>query len=410
MGSVQQISIGIVCLVAAFAFGNYVNTHPLGGHPNDAAQVDSDSAQSVGNVQSRLTDGIELIQKRPAPIATMRNRPQPRFSMPSTGSTPAADFNNNPNPLPPPSQLAKIEPGNPSGSNLPIPMTTPDELASTGVTPKVPKASDVPDFSSIMNELATTPIGLKPLGRMPQHSNPNQNRTAQAIAQPRGNDANTPLKDLVKEFKMATLPRANDVAILSDQQRKPGFSADDFAPQLHDRSTSDVALEANQTNADNTEKPITTATDAAANQPEFILGRSNHVVSREPIPPASFGQKPKSDSAPRLARIETAGNSSSAAAQDRLSQSISRKTPFGLNDQGKQQLAAIKSRASSQLALNTTRFVEHVVQPGETLQSISKRYFGDPDYYLDIYLANRNKLRNPVTIETGTALRIPIYQ
>jgi nucleoid-associated protein YgaU len=84
--------------------------------------------------------------------------------------------------------------------------------------------------------------------------------------------------------------------------------------------------------------------------------------------------------------------------------------PFGLTDEAKSRLVAIRSDASSRISLNTTKFVDHVVKRGETLQSISIRYFGNPDYYLDIYLANRTKLRNPVDVREGTFLRIPVYE
>lgn len=86
-----------------------------------------------------------------------------------------------------------------------------------------------------------------------------------------------------------------------------------------------------------------------------------------------------------------------------------RQLPFRLNDQARTDLANLSSRINSDIGLESTQFINHVIQRGETLQSISQRYFGQPDYYLDIYLANRNKLRNPGQAPQGVSIRIPIY-
>jgi nucleoid-associated protein YgaU len=59
--------------------------------------------------------------------------------------------------------------------------------------------------------------------------------------------------------------------------------------------------------------------------------------------------------------------------------------------------------------LETNRFVRHRSKPGETLQQVSRQYYGKPDFYLDIYLANQDVLRNPGRIPDGTSLRIPVY-
>ena len=410
MGSVKQISIGIACVVAAFAFGNYMNTHPSGEELNDAAQVVAESGQDAGNVQSRLTSGIELIKKQPAPIATMRNRLEPQFSIPPTSSSPELNSGANRDPLPPPSQLARNESNNPSWSKSRTSML--DKTASIEITPRTAKASDVPDFSAIMNELSDSPIKLQtPSSSMPQYSGSNAGRTAQAIVKPR-EKTGTPLKDLVSEFKMGTMPRDGDVANPWNTQQQPEFSEEDFSPQLQDRYSNNPTQQTHQPNVLN--KEIATATppdlQPLANQTELSNGRSNHVVSREPIPPKSLADQPENNSSARFSRAETRLAPVNQTARDTVPRTLSPSLPFALNDNGKQQLAAIKSRASSQLELNTTKFVEHVVQQGETLQSISRRYFGSSDYYLDIYLANRNKLRNPVIVESGTALRIPVYK
>ena len=52
-------------------------------------------------------------------------------------------------------------------------------------------------------------------------------------------------------------------------------------------------------------------------------------------------------------------------------------------------------------------FVEHVVQNGETLSSISERYYGTAARWTRVYDANRDRLANPDRVPVGTRLRIP---
>ena len=67
-------------------------------------------------------------------------------------------------------------------------------------------------------------------------------------------------------------------------------------------------------------------------------------------------------------------------------------------------------RRSRRVTLVTDQFVLHRVNSGETLQSISEKYFGRPDYYLDIYLANQDILANPSSVSAGQTLKIPVFQ
>jgi nucleoid-associated protein YgaU len=49
----------------------------------------------------------------------------------------------------------------------------------------------------------------------------------------------------------------------------------------------------------------------------------------------------------------------------------------------------------------------HVVEKGETLSRISKKYYGDPNLYMKIFEANKDVLKNPDLIRIGQKLRIP---
>lgn len=92
-----------------------------------------------------------------------------------------------------------------------------------------------------------------------------------------------------------------------------------------------------------------------------------------------------------------------------VAQTTNRRIPFGLNPQGQQELTRIRSRQQTNIDLQTDRFSQHTTRAGDTLQSLSSEYYGKPDFYLDIYLANQQLLRNPAVIPAGIQLRIPKY-
>jgi len=49
----------------------------------------------------------------------------------------------------------------------------------------------------------------------------------------------------------------------------------------------------------------------------------------------------------------------------------------------------------------------HVVQPGDTLWAIAKKYYGNGAQYTKIFNANRDKIKNPNLIYPGQQLVIP---
>jgi len=49
----------------------------------------------------------------------------------------------------------------------------------------------------------------------------------------------------------------------------------------------------------------------------------------------------------------------------------------------------------------------HTVQSGDTLSTISARYYGTPSRWIDIYQANRDRLRSENALKVGQAIRIP---
>ena len=49
----------------------------------------------------------------------------------------------------------------------------------------------------------------------------------------------------------------------------------------------------------------------------------------------------------------------------------------------------------------------YTVQPGDSLSKISKQFYGDPNKYMKIFEANRDKLQDPNKVQPGQVLRIP---
>ena len=47
------------------------------------------------------------------------------------------------------------------------------------------------------------------------------------------------------------------------------------------------------------------------------------------------------------------------------------------------------------------------VKPGDNLSKISKQFYGDPNEYMRIFYANRDKLRDPDQLKVGQQLTIP---
>lgn len=57
--------------------------------------------------------------------------------------------------------------------------------------------------------------------------------------------------------------------------------------------------------------------------------------------------------------------------------------------------------------VSTAGMRRHIVQKGDTLQSISLRYYGTRSRFRDIYAANRDTMPNEGTLRIGMELRIP---
>lgn len=58
-------------------------------------------------------------------------------------------------------------------------------------------------------------------------------------------------------------------------------------------------------------------------------------------------------------------------------------------------------------AIASARATTHTVEEGETLMSLSKRYFGDSGHVSHLFRANQDRILAPDKVPVGTVLRIP---
>ena len=61
------------------------------------------------------------------------------------------------------------------------------------------------------------------------------------------------------------------------------------------------------------------------------------------------------------------------------------------------------------LPIEAADFLDYTCKRGDTLHGISKKYYGVSNYYLDIYIHNRDVMRSPSDVRPGQQLRIPVY-
>jgi LysM repeat protein len=80
-------------------------------------------------------------------------------------------------------------------------------------------------------------------------------------------------------------------------------------------------------------------------------------------------------------------------------------------DQSRQASAQSGTQAPAQSTSQSTRAATagetYTVRPGDTLSKISKDVYGDPNQYMRIFNANRDKLQDPDKIQAGQQLVIP---
>ncbi|MFN8577084.1 MAG: LysM peptidoglycan-binding domain-containing protein [Candidatus Sericytochromatia bacterium] len=54
------------------------------------------------------------------------------------------------------------------------------------------------------------------------------------------------------------------------------------------------------------------------------------------------------------------------------------------------------------------KFIEHKIKRGESLSDVAKKYLGSPNKYMEIFEANKDKLKNPNDLVIGMTIKVPV--
>ena len=416
MGSIQQVAMAAVCLAAAFAFGSFINQAP-NQQPNQTTLESPDHLRS-------LIDQDLPVQKSPAKTPWMKTLsarlPMPTLSNDSLFSsqtaTPFGQPSSNVGDIPPPNDLTGRIGASTINSTSALP--TPDPTVV---------ATHAPTFGSDSRGESSMPVIT------PQKSSSSLN-LADSIQTPFQPTIDTPSQAPVENAPVFTADEYTDTNTVPTSQSLRSESYIVSKPRLPNRSISPI--DSNPRSA--TRPPVIRA-------PEMPLENSAPIASNpfgRSFDPTSNREQSRNDGLMPIPRIKQPiitdpggafGNRDASQHQWRHNgkativdndseyypeanrhrspqqQRVAR-LPLQLNSNAKSKLTRLRDNTIQKISLRTTQFSEHVVERGDSLQSIASKYFGKPDFYLDIYLANRDRLRYPGDIREGMTIKIPIYE
>lgn len=431
MGSAQQVILGFICLAAAFVFGQYVSTHP------DPEQLAEQQQQELAKAHGDSLPLPKTSGKLPAPGAGFGEQPKPVVGHKPPYAT-YVDIQSSPA-----SGMDRVAPPLPT-----VVETVAEKRDSDGfIAPLNPDIQiEVPDFSDLAASVRNTPLELKPVPAAVQ-PNLQRRREPTSLRQP----ASPPLlpeQPLEQPMVAESAPVANqqqalvEPAILTQQDDwTSSFQASDFEPALKSdpprpepnvqpavefRPVDRKFAEANPSSQPSFDERASVSVFRAEPELSPLYQRPANAVRsyysdplESQVPARDLAAQDWSrreqpvepvDTSPERQRALVSRTNTSVLESDN-EPVFTRKPviPFGLNAEARSDLARIRDRRDTQIDLHTDSFDWHTTQPGDTLQSISTQYYGKPDFYLDIYLANQKLLRNPADLPAGTQLRIPKY-
>ena len=406
MGSIQQVAMAAVCLAAAFAFGSFINQSPE--HSSDQTQIaSSDGLRS-------LIEPEMAIQKSPAKTPWMKPKLSARLPMPNLYND---DTASSAGVIPPPSDLSgRI---GVSQNSWETASPTPSQITDV--------IADAPTFSSDTVSESSMPTVIKP------HAGNRLNLvdSIQSRSEFTPSDQSTTAVENAPVFTAPDFETAESMTSplsTSNQHQqtytaspaeqynhtiRPIESATQTAIQPTIITAPAIAFETQETNWQNQRSPNF---NSDRNQNNLMpIPRIKQTVTIDD-PGGAFGNRdsqPDWNSQPewKTPNSQSANNNGLEyyPEANRQQHRVAR-LPFQLNSNAKSRLTRIRNNTIQKISLSTTQFSEYVVQHNDTLQSIAHDHFGKPDYYLDIYLANRDQLRFPGDIRNGMIIKIPVYQ
>ena len=417
MGSFQQILMGASCLFAAFFFGSYLHNRPT--QPQQAQQevVDADPLDSIFAFGKK--PGVAPSMNVPTLQAnTFQNVPTASAIDPSERAPVMAAYNQQPQETPEQSTFvptATRKPVVPNFSELASRFrNTPLELSDRSQ----PNAIPITTRDSAVHESERVPFSgqfeaPKMVVRQPENAQPLQNFT---------NEVNR-IEDAIRGEFSAVQPEATrwrvnrtkalDTFRASGQGPRQDFAQQGFSTQekISGETIEDVLSRrsADYLRNDAESAPETWATnptqDSWTSQQRRKVTEQAAMRSGDILEVEDPGNRFRSvmnqpeEISPPEPDFETVYYKPSKQRQDsvppratRQMQPIRSNVPTNWNRQ---------SNIESQFG-NTYK-----AQPGDTLQSISMRFYGSAEYYLEIYKANREVLDRITSSLDGVEIEIP---
>lgn len=351
MNSVAQIAIGTVALGAAFIIGS---------------QVRSQNAKP--DVQSEQPDqeATDFVWQKPRyePVAEQIGSEQGLIDMPEARKRVPA--------IPEPANLKLANLNAVQPEKQP---TVPQQLSTSQPPgqPTIHKTIVEPDFSKLASSFF----------EMKENQTALQENKSESVAPlPRLLPPDLNLKSAPPAEK-TTQPANNIVDQFDIAPRSSSFDSNDFEPQFKDSHP----LAESTTGVDENQPPA----------PIEDNDNQDSLAMFKPVQSPQFARKIPLDAPEQFAPDQEVASEIPVLMSQQMT------------DATNTEMIEVRSRQTNGLRLETNRFIRHRSKEGETLQKVSRQYYGKPDFYLDIYLANQDVLRNPGRIPKGTSLRIPVY-
>ena len=423
MGSFQQVLMGITCLAAAFFFGSYLHNRPAENEQINVSQVAAidplDSLFSFG--KTTKSNPTEFKQ----PTVNVPNQNQGSFAqLPAAPVMPAID----------PSERTPLIPA--------VHQSTQQQVqAQPNIVPAAARKPVVPDFSELASRFRNSPLELNESPSTPDAGNSVVHESERApgfsgifeapemvIRQPE-KAAPTPLQNFAREVdriensirqefvqnetppqpqKETTRWRVNRPQL--DQFRHAGQGPRrDIGPHesiddILSRRSADYLKSAEEVQSTYATDPV--QDDWMTPQRRKVTqqaARRNQVDILDIEDPGNrfqsvLSQRPEVVSPPEP-DFETAYYTPTQQRQDSVPPNPNR---------GMQRIqSGVSPNWNRQSNIQSQFGNTYEIQRGDTLQSISMRFYGSADYYLEIYKANREVLDRITSSPAGVEIEIP---
>ena len=355
MGSSAQVIVGGMLLVVAFLFGKYINDQPI--VPTNKSTNSIAAKELPLRVAADLSEPQADLQL-PAQPAVVNEPDNSERSLRERILGERKQRQAASNAFKPGLGNGLFQPDEPVFAQKPKQL---DSFSSRG------KEIAVPDFSYL--EASPPPEDLpavdRPLPRKPQIESFSQFKPIELIEPPK--------LDFPK-----SLPSPTEFAPAE-------FAPDKLASKMPFKNTNDVIVGPIHNRANHTE--------FNARPPAFPAGPRMSDSRRSDFEPRRSGGAFQT---PRASRSLLQPPSPQ---RERKLEQVSRRDTDSL--------VPVRHR-ESRLTTEVQEFFTYKTVFGDTLHGLSTRFFGKPDFYLDIYLANKDKFENPTKMPVNAQLQIPV--